>query len=116
MGGTRDPLWLGILCDHAEWLRENHHPATLSKPSASSPGARTAGASGEHGHHEFWQCSVSLLDSRTVHPERLHGPRQVTDTYLLALAVSRKGRFVTLDQSVPLNAVHGARSAHLTVL
>jgi predicted nucleic acid-binding protein len=61
-------------------------------------------------------CSVSLLDGRTVHPERLHGPRQVTDAYLLALAVSYGGRFVTLDQSVPLKAVQGAQSAHLMVL
>lgn len=66
--------------------------------------------------HEFWPCAVSLLDDSIVHRERLHGPRQVTDAYLLALAVSRDGRFVTFDQSVSLNTVHGAQPPHLTVL
>ena len=34
--------------------------------------------------------------------------KQVTDTYLLALAVANGGRFVTVDQSITLSAVPGA--------
>lgn len=67
-------------------------------------------------HHEFWRCSVSLLDGDVINRDRIHGPRQVTDAYLLALAVSQGGRFVTLDQSVPLNTVQGAQPPHLTIL
>lgn len=67
-------------------------------------------------YHEFWACSVSLLNNDVIHPDRLHGPKQVTDAYLLALAVSHGGRFVTFDQSITLNTVQGARAAHLTVL
>ncbi len=66
--------------------------------------------------HEFWPCSVSLLDERSVVRERIHGARQVTDAYLLALAVARDGRLVTFDQSIPVQAVPGARDVHLTVL
>jgi toxin-antitoxin system PIN domain toxin len=68
------------------------------------------------GLHEFWACSVSLLDERLIDRERVHGPRQVTDAYLLALAVCHGGRLVTLDHAVPLAAAHGAQPAHLTVL
>jgi uncharacterized protein len=46
----------------------------------------------------------------------VHGPRQVTDAYLLALAVHRGGRFVTFDRSVALSAVPAATAANLTVL
>jgi len=67
-------------------------------------------------HHEFWPCEVSLLEERVVDRTRVHGPRQVTDAYLLALAVGRGGRFVTFDRSVALSAVPGATQAHLTVL
>jgi toxin-antitoxin system PIN domain toxin len=67
-------------------------------------------------HHEFWNCEVSLLDPLLVDRRRLHGPRQVTDAYLLALAVARDGRFVTFDRSVVMSAVPGAMAAHLTVL
>jgi toxin-antitoxin system PIN domain toxin len=67
-------------------------------------------------HHEFWQCEISLLDRHVVDRRRLHGPRQVTDAYLLALAVHRGGRFVTFDRSVVTSAVPGATAESLTVL
>jgi hypothetical protein len=66
--------------------------------------------------HEFWPCSVSLLDPRAVDPARVHGPRQVTDAYLLALAVAHGGRFVTFDQAVALSAAPRAGEASLVVL
>jgi uncharacterized protein len=67
-------------------------------------------------HHVFWPCDVSLLDARVVDRARLHGPRQVTDAYLLALAISREGRLVTFDRSLPLASVPGATHEHLTLL
>ena len=67
-------------------------------------------------HHEFWPCEVSLVDEQVIDRTRVHGPRQVTDAYLLALAVGRGGRFDTFDQSVVLSAVSGATPTHLTVL
>ncbi len=68
------------------------------------------------GPHEFWTCDVSLLDARLVDRSRVHSPRQVTDAYLLALAVAREGRFVTFDRSLSISAVTGATGDHLTVL
>ncbi len=67
-------------------------------------------------HHEFWSCPLSLLDELVVDRSKLHGPRQVTDCYLLALAVAHNGRFVTFDQSIALDSVHGASHEHLTVV
>ena len=67
-------------------------------------------------HHEFWRCEVSLVDDQVIDRTRVHGPRQVTDAYLLALAVGRGSRFVTFHRSVVLSAVSGATPAHLTVL
>lgn len=67
-------------------------------------------------HHEFWPCDVSILDGKAVDRRRVHGPRQVTDAYLLALATRQGGRFVTFDRSVALSAVPAATAANLTVL
>jgi toxin-antitoxin system PIN domain toxin len=66
--------------------------------------------------HEFWPCDLSVLDSRVIDRTRVHGPRQVTDVYLLALAVAKGGRFVTFDRTVPVGAVPGARAENLVVL
>jgi uncharacterized protein len=71
---------------------------------------------GASSFHEFWADDVSLLDAEVVDSARIHGPRQITDVYLLALAVRHGGRFVTLDASVALDAVVGAEKSHVVVL
>ncbi|MGH9286439.1 MAG: TA system VapC family ribonuclease toxin [Acidimicrobiales bacterium] len=67
-------------------------------------------------HHQFWACDLSVLDAAVVDQSRLHGPRQVTDAYLLALATKHEGRFVTFDQSISLAVVKGARADNLVVV
>jgi toxin-antitoxin system PIN domain toxin len=66
--------------------------------------------------HEFWPDGVSLLDEDGFDSTRMHGPRQLTDIYLLGLAVSRGGKFVTFDGRIPLAAVRKASTRHLVVL
>lgn len=66
--------------------------------------------------HEFWADDLSLTDEAVLKPAALLGPRQVTDAYLLALAVHHGGRLVTFDTTVPHGAVAAATRAHLTVL
>jgi uncharacterized protein len=68
------------------------------------------------GPHEFWNDDVSLLDDARFDAGRVHGNRQITDVYLLALAVAHNGRLVTLDSRIPLSAVKGARPENLVVL
>jgi hypothetical protein len=63
--------------------------------------------------HEFWAADVSLLNSARIDTSRIHGPRQLTDVYLLALACAQNGRFVTLDHSVSIGAVIDAKPKNL---
>jgi toxin-antitoxin system PIN domain toxin len=74
------------------------------------------GGAARHVRHEFWADDCSLLDPRTVHADRVHGPKQVTDIYLLALAVRHKGCLLTFDGTVPLSAVPGATRSHIRAL
>ncbi|MGQ0744886.1 MAG: TA system VapC family ribonuclease toxin [Acidimicrobiales bacterium] len=67
-------------------------------------------------HHRFWTCDLSLLDASVIDRSRLHGPRQVTDAYLLALATKHQGRLVTFDQKIAVAAVIGAAKANLVVI
>jgi uncharacterized protein len=57
-----------------------------------------------------------LLDADVADSARIHGPRQITDVYLLALAVRHHGQFVTLDPSVTHDAHFGAQKKHVVVL
>jgi toxin-antitoxin system PIN domain toxin len=74
------------------------------------------GEAASSSHHEFWADDISLLDARLADPARIHGPRQITDVYLLALAVRHGGRFATFDASVSREAVKGAGKQHLVAL
>ncbi len=66
--------------------------------------------------HEFWADDVSLLDASHILTSRVHGPRQLTDVYLLALAVHHDGVLVTFDRSIAISAVCSAREASLVLL
>jgi uncharacterized protein len=69
-----------------------------------------------HTRHQFWSDDLSLADSGRFDVDAIRGHQQITDAYLLALAVKNDGRLVTLDQRVPLGAVKGARREHLEVI
>jgi len=66
--------------------------------------------------HAFWPDDISLLDAQVADPGRIHGPRQLTDLYLLALAVRHRGYFVTFDSSVSIEAVRRAGKKHVVNL
>jgi uncharacterized protein len=66
--------------------------------------------------HQFWLDDLSMLDPTIADSTRLHGPRQITDIYLLALAARHGGRLVTFDESIFIDAVRGATKKHLLTL
>lgn len=71
---------------------------------------------GESTSHEFWPDDISLLDPKVADSARVLGPRQITDLYLVALAVRHRGRFVTFDTSVSPHAIVGAEKKHILTL
>ena len=102
-------------------ITQNGCVRVMSQPSYPSPLpaesviARLRGAT-ETSYHEFWPDDVSVLDESSILAERVHGPKQLTDIYLVALAVQHEGRLVTFDSTVPVSAVANARKQHLVVI
>ena len=66
--------------------------------------------------HAFWPDDVSLLDARRIDRTGILGPKQLTDVYLLALAVKNGGRLATFDRAIPIGAVLGATKRNLVIL
>ena len=66
--------------------------------------------------HEFWACDVTLRDESKIDWTRVMGHNQITDVYLLVLAVAYGGALATLDHRVALNAVQGAKAEHLHLM
>lgn len=68
------------------------------------------------GHHHFWGDAPSLRDKAVFALGAARGHAQVTDIYLLGVAKQMDGALATFDRSIPLAAVPGATSRHLTVI
>jgi uncharacterized protein len=66
--------------------------------------------------HAYWPCDVSLRNDPSVQWSRVMGHNQITDVYLLALAVKHAGALATLDHRVALSTVQGAEKKHLVLL
>lgn len=64
----------------------------------------------------FWPDAISLADTDIFDHRKIYGPRQLTDIYLLGLAVSIGAGLVTLERNIPLSAVRAATQLNLKVL
>lgn len=89
---------------------------SYSKPVPLAQAIRILQMQIDEGRHEFWRDDISILDETVVDRARLLGPRQITDIYLLALAVKNGGRLVTLDRSIQQTSVRAARPENLVIL
>ena len=96
-------------------VRIMSHPSYPNAPPVRAVIDRLAGATAS-GLHEFWPDDISLLDQGLVDAARIHGARQLTDLYLLALAVRHGGRFATFDHSISAEAIKGAKSRDMIFL
>ena len=59
--------------------------------------------------HYFWPEDLSILE--ILEPDAIITHAQITDVYLLGLAVHNRGKLATLDQRIPINAIRGGRHA-----
>ena len=111
--------WFGSLDEH--WatcpLAENGVVRIVGNPRyPNTPGAPAVVAAvlrrpKRRAGHVFWPDDISLLDAAHVDPDRLLSHRQVTDSYLLALAIAHGGTLASLDRRLVVSAVRGGVDA-----
>jgi toxin-antitoxin system PIN domain toxin len=83
------------------------YPNSAGSPAAVAPiVARLRALPG----HVFWKDEFSLLESDLVDVDQIATTGQVTDTYLLALAVAHEGRLATFDRRLSPKAVRRGRA------
>ena len=102
-------------------ITQNGFMRILSQPAYPSPvppqkTAQLLAKATATDHHEYWRCEISILDEMLFDHSRIHGPRPVTDIYLLGLATHHGGRFVTFDRTISVTAVRTASPESLVVL
>jgi uncharacterized protein len=53
-----------------------------------------------HARHQFWKDDISLADALSASQAKLFGHKQITNAYLLGLAIHKKGIFATFDRGI----------------
>lgn len=118
----------------AQWLEANIEQGWASCPLTQNGCLRIMGQGGyshpqplallttmlqrstETKFHALWNGDISILDAKRFDHSHIHSPRQLTDLYLLALAVRHKGRLASFDRGIPISAVRHATAANLVTL
>ena len=93
-------------------LGNPRYPNARGTPSAIIPYLRDLCA---HPSHVFWPDDISILDEHRIDAARLLDFGQITDAYLLALAVAHNGKLATFDRRLVTSAVPNGKAA-LTII
>ena len=67
----------------------------------------------QHPAHQFWPDGLGVVEALAGLKSHLFGHQQVTDAYLLGLAIHHKGKLATLDQRVAELLAHRPDERHL---
>lgn len=92
--------WATCPFTQAGFVRIVSNPAFSQEAVSPREAVRLLASNVNHPTHQFWADNISLRDAIRHFDERLVGHQQITDAYLLGLAIHKKGRLATLDRSV----------------
>ncbi len=111
--GTED--WATCPMTENGVLRIVGHPQYLNSPGSPALVHPLLRQLRNVGRHVFWQDDFSLLDSSLIDPQAIVSSDQISDTYLLGLAVNHGGRLATFDKRLRVTAVVGGDAALLVI-
>ena len=109
--GSAPSAWATCPITENAVLRILGHPRYPNSPGPPAVVAPLLQGLLAHPRHRFWPDDLSLLTGTVVMHERLLDSAQLTDAYLLALAVHHAGTLVTLDRCLQRDGVRGGAEA-----
>lgn len=115
LSGEMSSGWASCPITQNGCIRIMSQPGYPGSLPAAPVAARLAEAAAGPGH-VFWPDDVNLLEAGAFDWSRVLGHRQITDAYLLALAVRHGGRLVTFDRRISVGAVPGAGERNLVII
>lgn len=115
LGAHIEAGWASCPLTQLGCVRIMSQPGYPNSQPAAQVAARLRSAT-QSPHHVFWPADVDALHEDRIDWRRILSSRQVTDCYLLGLAVAQSGCFVTFDRHVVLTAVAGASRQQVVVV
>ncbi len=101
--------WATCALTENGFVRIASHPVYPNSPGSVAAVLEILRRLRESPDHVFWTEDIGLLE--ILDPEALVPHSQITDLYLLGLAVQKSGKLATLDQRIRVEAVQGGLEA-----
>lgn len=92
--------WATCSVTQAAFVRIICNPAFSPDALTPKEAVKLLAANVKHSSHQFWTDEIGFLEATQPFVSRLEGHQQVTDAYLLGLALHKKGKLATLDRAV----------------
>lgn len=107
--GNENQGWATCPITEQVFVRIVSNPAYMNP----APGIRSAiellqKTSESSRNHEFWADGLPISALSASIRRRLQGPKQITDAYLLALAMHHNAKLVTFDRRIEALAAEGS--------
>jgi toxin-antitoxin system PIN domain toxin len=92
--------WATCPLTQTSFVRMLSNPAFSANALTPTDALTLLQANLAHPAHRFWADEVSMIDSLKLFAQKLTGHQQVTDAYLLGLAIHKRGKLATMDRAV----------------
>ena len=107
--GIRGDTWATCPITENGAVRIVSHPKYPNAAASPAEAARSVASLRSLLGHELWADDLSLVASDWIEPAMIGNSAQVTDTYLLALALSRGAKLATFDRRLSVSAVRDGK-------
>lgn len=92
--------WATCAMTQAGFVRIVSNPVFSRHGVSSRDALEVLSGSLQHPAHHFWTEDIGVTEALAHFGRRLLGHQQITDAYLLGLAIQKKGRLATLDATL----------------
>jgi len=92
--------WATCPFTQAAFVRISSNPVIFPNAVKPSEAIETLNNNLLHPSHQFWKDEIGFVQAVKPFQERLSGHRQITDAYLLGLAMHMGGNLATMDQAI----------------
>jgi uncharacterized protein len=92
--------WATCPMVEAGFVRILSNPAFSAHAISPSEAVNALKFNTRHSAHQFWPDDLSVAEALASLPQEVGGHKQITDAYLLALAVRHRGKLATLDNGI----------------
>jgi hypothetical protein len=92
--------WATCPFTQAAFVRLTSNPAFSRDAMAPQEALRVLEANLEHPAHQFWPDDIPFAEAARILRQPLTGHQQITDAYLVGLAIHNRGKLATMDRGI----------------